>query len=169
MSSEKHQRRTAAGLVAALAVAGATLAPVATADDGGSTAYGYSGPGGSVQQSVGPQPTQAATVPTPATPPPATTTSPTTTPTETSPMPAQPTPPPGRTPPTTTTTTTQQPPATPAQGEAPVAAKPPVHQPVPTSGSTLPFTGLDLALLVVGGLGLTLVGAGVRRVSRPRS
>jgi hypothetical protein len=43
-----------------------------------------------------------------------------------------------------------------------------VHQPVPTSSSTLPFTGLDLALLVVGGLGLTLVGAGVRRVSRPR-
>jgi hypothetical protein len=32
--------------------------------------------------------------------------------------------------------------------------------------STLPFTGLDLALLVVGGLSLVVVGAGLRRASR---
>jgi hypothetical protein len=31
---------------------------------------------------------------------------------------------------------------------------------------TLPFTGLDLALLVVGGLALVVVGAGLRRASR---
>lgn len=31
---------------------------------------------------------------------------------------------------------------------------------------TLPFTGLDLALLVVGGLSLVVVGAGLRRASR---
>src|SRR5262249_26214457 len=32
--------------------------------------------------------------------------------------------------------------------------------------SPLPFTGLDLALLVVGGLSLVVVGAGLRRASR---
>ena len=34
------------------------------------------------------------------------------------------------------------------------------------SKGTLPFTGLDLALLVVGGLSLVIVGAGMRRASR---
>lgn len=34
-----------------------------------------------------------------------------------------------------------------------------------TSGS-LPFTGLDLALLVVGGLTLVVAGAGLRRAAR---
>lgn len=34
------------------------------------------------------------------------------------------------------------------------------------SKGTLPFTGLDLALLVVGGLSLVVVGAGLRRASR---
>lgn len=35
-----------------------------------------------------------------------------------------------------------------------------------SGGGTLPFTGLDLALLVVGGLSLVIVGAGLRRASR---
>jgi hypothetical protein len=34
------------------------------------------------------------------------------------------------------------------------------------SKGTLPFTGIDLALLVVGGLSLVVVGAGLRRASR---
>jgi hypothetical protein len=33
----------------------------------------------------------------------------------------------------------------------------------------LPFTGLDLALLVIGGLTLLLVGAGLRRAARARN
>jgi hypothetical protein len=44
-----------------------------------------------------------------------------------------------------------------SQGAAPSAA---VH-----SGS-LPFTGLDLALLVVGGVTLVVAGVGVRRAAR---
>ena len=34
------------------------------------------------------------------------------------------------------------------------------------SKGALPFTGLDLALLVVGGLSLVVVGAGLRRASK---
>ena len=34
------------------------------------------------------------------------------------------------------------------------------------SKGSLPFTGLDLAMLVVGGLSLVVVGAGLRRASR---
>jgi hypothetical protein len=34
------------------------------------------------------------------------------------------------------------------------------------SKGSLPFTGMDLALLVVGGLSLVVVGAGLRRASR---
>lgn len=34
-----------------------------------------------------------------------------------------------------------------------------------TSGGSLPFTGLDLALLVLGGATLVVVGAGLRRAS----
>jgi hypothetical protein len=37
------------------------------------------------------------------------------------------------------------------------------------TGGALPFTGLDLALLVGGGLLLIVVGAGVRRLTRARS
>jgi hypothetical protein len=37
------------------------------------------------------------------------------------------------------------------------------------SQGTLPFTGLDLALLVAGGLMLLLVGASVRRLTRSRA
>jgi hypothetical protein len=37
------------------------------------------------------------------------------------------------------------------------------------SQGTLPFTGLDLALLVAGGLVLLMVGAGVRRLTRSRA
>jgi hypothetical protein len=37
------------------------------------------------------------------------------------------------------------------------------------SGSTLPFTGLDLALLIGGGVALLLIGATLRRITRERS
>jgi hypothetical protein len=37
------------------------------------------------------------------------------------------------------------------------------------SGSTLPFTGLDLGLIVGGGVGLLLIGFGMRRVGRAKS
>ena len=36
-----------------------------------------------------------------------------------------------------------------------------------TSGGSLPFTGLDLGLLAVGGIVLVGVGVGLRRVARP--
>jgi hypothetical protein len=36
-------------------------------------------------------------------------------------------------------------------------------------GSGLPFTGLDLTLMVVGGMVLLLTGAGLRRVARNRA
>ena len=40
----------------------------------------------------------------------------------------------------------------------------------PTStGSTLPFTGLDLALFAVGGAALVAVGLGIRRAGRNHS
>jgi hypothetical protein len=38
-----------------------------------------------------------------------------------------------------------------------------------SSDSALPFTGLDLGLLVVGGLALVCVGVGLRRFARPLS
>lgn len=44
--------------------------------------------------------------------------------------------------------------------------------PAQTQGSTagtLPFTGLDLTLIVVGGVVLLLAGAGLRRVARDKS
>ena len=34
------------------------------------------------------------------------------------------------------------------------------------SGGSLPFTGLDLALLVIGGIVLLVVGAGLRRAAK---
>jgi hypothetical protein len=39
----------------------------------------------------------------------------------------------------------------------------------PVTQSTLPFTGLDLALLVAGGLGLLVLGAGFRRLARSKA
>jgi hypothetical protein len=37
------------------------------------------------------------------------------------------------------------------------------------SGNGLPFTGLDLSLLVIGGVVLALLGMGLRRASRARA
>lgn len=37
------------------------------------------------------------------------------------------------------------------------------------SGSSLPFTGLDVGLLVLGGIALVGIGVGLRRVARPLS
>jgi hypothetical protein len=39
----------------------------------------------------------------------------------------------------------------------------------PATRSTLPFTGLDLALMFSGGLGLLLLGAGLRRMARNKA
>ena len=40
---------------------------------------------------------------------------------------------------------------------------------VENRGGSLPFTGLDLTLMVVGGTALLLAGAGLRRAARNRS
>ena len=45
---------------------------------------------------------------------------------------------------------------------SPASTAPPVRR-------TLPFTGLDLALLAVGGAALLTIGAGVRRIGRNRA
>ncbi len=45
--------------------------------------------------------------------------------------------------------------------------EPPV--PSESAGETLPFTGLDLGLLLAGALVLLLVGAGLRRLGRAQS
>jgi cell division protein FtsW (lipid II flippase) len=37
------------------------------------------------------------------------------------------------------------------------------------SGGSLPFTGMDLALLVAGGVSLLVVGAGLRRAAKRHS
>lgn len=42
-------------------------------------------------------------------------------------------------------------------------------QTVSSSGGSLPFTGLDLGLLALGGVTLVGVGVGLRRVARPLS
>jgi hypothetical protein len=39
----------------------------------------------------------------------------------------------------------------------------------PATRSTLPFTGVDLALMFAGGLGLLLLGAGLRRIARSKA
>jgi hypothetical protein len=39
----------------------------------------------------------------------------------------------------------------------------------PATRSTLPFTGVDLALMFAGGLGLLLLGAGLRRITRSKA
>ena len=38
-----------------------------------------------------------------------------------------------------------------------------------SSGGSLPFTGLDLTLLVVGGMTLLVVGAGLRRAAKHKA
>jgi hypothetical protein len=38
-----------------------------------------------------------------------------------------------------------------------------------TASKSLPFTGLDLALLIVGGISLVIVGSGLRRASKRSS
>jgi hypothetical protein len=48
-----------------------------------------------------------------------------------------------------------------ASGTSPAAVK--------VSGGGLPFTGLDLSLMIVGALGLVLFGGALRRVARQRS
>jgi len=45
----------------------------------------------------------------------------------------------------------------------------PPAQVAETSGGSLPFTGLDVGLLALGGVLLVGVGVGLRRVSRPLS
>jgi hypothetical protein len=49
-----------------------------------------------------------------------------------------------------------------ATGAAPVTAS------EPASGSSLPFTGFDVTLLLAGGLVLLGVGVAMRRMARPR-
>ena len=49
-----------------------------------------------------------------------------------------------------------------SSGAAPVTAA------QPASGSSLPFTGFDVTLLIAGGIVLLGVGITMRRVSRPR-
>ena len=48
----------------------------------------------------------------------------------------------------------------------------PSHKSLPgakrAANGTLPFTGLDLALMVTGGLGLLMLGAGLRRFARSK-
>ncbi|HET6447892.1 MAG TPA: hypothetical protein VFG31_02190 [Conexibacter sp.] len=45
----------------------------------------------------------------------------------------------------------------------------PAPQQVVSSNSSLPFTGLDIGLLALGGVALVGVGVGLRRVARPLS
>jgi hypothetical protein len=52
-----------------------------------------------------------------------------------------------------------------------LAAQKTVSRPIAATGrqSTLPFTGIDLALLSSGGTGLLLLGASLRRLGRQRA
>ena len=55
-------------------------------------------------------------------------------------------------------------------GLGPVSNTPPPPPPaVASSGDVLPFTGLDLGLMVVAALVLVALGLGLRRVSRTRA
>jgi hypothetical protein len=56
-------------------------------------------------------------------------------------------------------------------GSAPVttAHAAPVTASQPATGSSLPFTGFDVTLLVAGGLVLVGVGVTMRRMARPRA
>jgi hypothetical protein len=53
-------------------------------------------------------------------------------------------------------------------GTSPATSAPQTVQ-VTSSKNTLPFTGLDLGLLAVGGIALVGVGVGLRRFARPLS
>jgi hypothetical protein len=53
-------------------------------------------------------------------------------------------------------------------GGTPTSA-PQVVQATSSSGSSLPFTGLDVGLLALGGIALVGVGVGLRRFARPLS
>jgi hypothetical protein len=50
-----------------------------------------------------------------------------------------------------------------------VAASPRSLPAAKRAGGALPFTGLDLALMVTGGLGLLMLGAGLRRFARSKA
>jgi hypothetical protein len=50
-----------------------------------------------------------------------------------------------------------------------VAASPKSLPAAKRAGGALPFTGLDLALMVSGGLGLLMLGAGLRRFARSKA
>jgi hypothetical protein len=59
--------------------------------------------------------------------------------------------------------------SSPANNSTPAAPAPSQVQAAPSSEATLPFTGLDLGLLAVGGVLLVGVGVGLRRFARPLS
>jgi len=52
---------------------------------------------------------------------------------------------------------------------SPGSTSAPAQVQVASTGSSLPFTGLDLGLLAIGGIALVGVGVGVRRFARPLS
>ncbi len=54
-------------------------------------------------------------------------------------------------------------------GTSPASTSAPETVQVTSSGNTLPFTGLDLGLLAIGGIALVGVGVGLRRFARPLS
>jgi hypothetical protein len=54
-------------------------------------------------------------------------------------------------------------------GNGPSASTPQQVQAVSNDSGSLPFTGLDIGLLALGGVALVGVGAGLRRFARPLS
>jgi hypothetical protein len=54
-------------------------------------------------------------------------------------------------------------------GSSPASTPAPAQVQVASTESTLPFTGLDLGLLAIGGIALVGVGVGLRRFARPLS
>jgi hypothetical protein len=54
-------------------------------------------------------------------------------------------------------------------GGPPASAPQAVEATSTSSGSSLPFTGLDVGLLALGGIALVVVGVGLRRFARPLS
>lgn len=55
------------------------------------------------------------------------------------------------------------------RGNGPTASTPQQVQVANSSGGSLPFTGLDIGLLALGGVALVGVGIGLRRFARPLS